>query len=164
MLNRLLVLTLAAALLASVACGGDNKNNGGTPSAGETPGEAVATATQTPPPQATTGTVVLSTESVGVGGSVQLTGANWRGTGPVSFYLLNADQVDDPARAVANSEAPKVGETTPDGSGNISFDFTLENSYTTDSGASLTIQSGEEFTVFGLQNSTGSRSGPFTVL
>ncbi|MEX2158499.1 MAG: hypothetical protein WEB04_03775 [Dehalococcoidia bacterium] len=162
MLKRLLVLTLAAALLASVACGGDDDENGGTNNDG-TPDQPTAVATQTPP-QGTTGTVVLSTDSVALGGSVQLTGANWRGTGPVSLFLLTADQVADSARAIANGEAAKVGEATPDGSGNMSFEFVLENSYTTDSGATLTVQSGEEFTVFGLQNSTGSLSGPFTVL
>ena len=160
MLKRLLVLTLAAALLASAACGGDDKDGGGPPG---TPGTAAPDATQTPPPQSTTGTVVLGGDTYAVGSSVQLTGANWHGTGPITFYLLNADQVEDAARTVANGEAPKVGEATPDGSGQYSFDFVLESSFTTEGGTPFAVQSGEEFTVFGLQNVGGSLSEPFTV-
>ena len=160
MLKQLLVLTLAAALLAGIACGDDEKN-GGTNNDG-TPGQPVAMATQTPP-QAMTGTVVLSAESVAAGSTVQLTGANWGGSDPISFYLLSASQIDDTARIVANGEAPKVGEATPDADGNVSFEFVLESSYTTNSGATFAVQSGEEFSVFALQGIGGSISDPFTV-
>jgi hypothetical protein len=161
MLKQLLVLTLAAALLAGIACGDDEKN-GGTNNDG-TPGQPVATATPTPPPQSTTGTVVLSAESVAAGGTVQLTGANWGGNDSISFYLLNASQLDDTARNVANGEAPKVGEATPDADGNVSFEFVLESSYTTNSGEAFAVESGEEFSVFALQGIGGSISDPFTV-
>jgi hypothetical protein len=160
MLKQLLVMTLAAALLAGLACGDDEKN-GGTNNDG-TPGQPVATATQTPPP-AMTGSVVLSVESVAVGDSVQLTGANWDGSDSISFYLLNASQLDDTARIVANGEAPKVGEATSDASGNVSFEFVLESSYTTNSGATFAVESGDEFSVFALQGIGGSISDPFTV-
>ena len=157
MLTRLLLLTVAAALLVSVACGDDDNGGAGTP------GQEGPTATV---PIATAGTVEVSATAFAVGDTVGLTGANWVGEGAVQFYLLTPDQSVDAgsaARAITNGEAPQVGEATPDADGNVSFEFALEASYSTESGATLAVSAGQELTAFGRQGSTGSRAEPFTV-
>ena len=156
MLTRLLLLTVAAALLVSAACGDDNGGTG-------PPGTEGPTATV---PIATAGTVEVSATAFAVGDTVGLTGANWAGEGAVQFYLLTPDQSADAgsaARAITNGEAPQVGEATPDADGNVSFEFALEASYSTESGATLSVSSGQELTTFARQGSAGSRADPFTV-
>jgi len=156
MLKRLLLLAAAAVLLVGAACGGDD-NGGGTP------GPEGPTATV---PIATAGTVQVNATAFAVGDTVGLTGANWAGEGAVQFYLLTPDQSADAgsaARAIANGEAAQVGEATPDADGNVSFEFALEASYSTESGATLSVSSGQELTTFARQGSAGSRAEPFTV-
>ena len=165
MLKRLLLLTVAAALVLSAACGDGDDGGEATPVPG-TPGQAAPTATETPVSMSTTGTVVVSAAAFAVGDTVGLTGANWHGEGAVQFYLLTPDQSADAgsaARAIANGEAPQVGEATPDAAGNMSFEFALEASYSTESGATLSVSSGQELTTFARQGSGGSRADPFTV-
>jgi hypothetical protein len=110
--------------------------------------------------------VQVSATAFAVGDTVGLTGANWRGEGPVQFYLLTDEQAVDPgsgARAIANGEAPQVGEAAPDADGNVAFEFALAASYSAESGATLAVSPGEQLTAFALQGSSGSRAEPFTV-
>ena len=162
MLKRLLVLLLLSALVLGAACGGDGDGNGDTTPVPTAPPNA----TNTPPPEATTGSVALDATSAVVGDAVTAAGAGWRGEGPVGFYLLTEEQSGDnqtAARAIANGETVNLGEAEPDADGSVSFQFTLEASPATEGGGTLTVESGAELTVFALQGSSGSRSEPFTV-
>jgi hypothetical protein len=163
MLKRLLVLLLLSALALGAACGGDGDDGDGATTPVPT---APPNATSTPPPQSTTGTVLLDAMSVAVGGTLTATGTGWRGEGPLSFYLLTEEQSADnqsAARAIANGETVKLGEADADADGAVSFQFTLEASPATEGGDTLTVESGAELTVLALQGSSGSRSEPFTV-
>lgn len=166
MLKRLLLLAATAVLLVGAACGGDNNNGGDTTPSSDTPGQPAPTVTETPVAMSTTGTVQVSATAFAVGDTVSLTGANWRGEGAVQFYLLTDEQSADAgsaARAIVDGEAPKVGEATPDADGNVSFEFALAASYPAESGATLSVTSGQQLTAFGLQGGSGSRAEPFTV-
>ena len=163
MLKRLLVLVLASALLLGAACGDDSDGNG----SGSTPeATAGADATMTPPPVQTAGTVSVAPASASVGEALTVTVSNWRGEGPVAIYLLTEEQSGDnqtAARAIANQEAVKLGETDADDDGNASFEFTLDAEFEIEGGGTLAVESDAELTVFALQGSSGSRAEPITV-
>jgi hypothetical protein len=169
MLRRLLLLVLAATLLTGAACGDDSDDNGNGGPPVTVDGTVVDGDQPTPTPTlpaSTTGTVSVDVETATVGDTVTVTASGWTGEGPIQFFLLTPDQAVDPAAgasAVANGEAAALGEATPDGDGNATFEFTLEGTYATDAGEDVVFLIGDQLTVFAFQGSTGTRAAPFTL-
>jgi hypothetical protein len=159
MVYRLATLLAGVSLLLAAACGDDGNGNGnGSDSEAETENAPSPTIQQN-----ILGTLSVETAEVAVGEMVRVTGQNWRSTDAIAFYIGTPDQAVEGARSVATGLMPQVGEASPAGDGTVTFEFTLEEGYDPKSGEPLAISSGETYAILGLQGSTGTQAGTFTV-
>lgn len=94
------------------------------------------------------GKLELETREARAGATVQVTGTEWNGIGPVRFYLLTEEQY----RAHAPfPDAISLGEQTVAGNGSLSFEFRLAERYQTLDGELFIIAPGQKLYIAAVQ-------------
>lgn len=150
------LVTLGLALALAAACDTEN----------------VAPPVQTPTLRSTEvitvesgGRLELETREARPGQTVQASGTDWNGTGPVKFHLLTEEQFRD---IDLKTEPVRLGEQTTADDGSLSLEFRLAERYEAPDGQALVIVPGQKLYVMATQRTDGGGShssggGPLTV-
>lgn len=100
-----------------------------------------------------------------VADEIVVTGSKWTAIGPVRFYLLTKEQLDQVL--FDQRHAVTLGDVTPEEDGAVSLRFRLASSYETASGERVQIEAGQQWYVAAFQStgrgSHGTGVGPLTV-